>query len=342
MIIAEILVTWLKLLQHYSSDALRLCGLCYESRNSPVVQELTKLSGNGMSCASNLRVVRHYVGRLSLSLKAAKLIVHAALQTPQMFENIQVIRVQSSLPSSPPLQERNPTLLEIIGRMTNNSDERATSRQAIEELDHLHKLSPRLEEQCRSQRWRPRVHAELLILNHFYMQNLEFVGNDRFIATSKPACYFCYYYIIMHPGGFAEPACHNNTYPNWRAPDIVASSPRAAEAVKLRENILNEMVKKIRLAALQQIRERRGPRERQFDSTTGFSNGLGKGSRLEMETEIDIGGFSDAADSLCLRGTGSAVSDIDFETGEDGENQQSSLNVCADESDSDTGGVLLC
>ena len=101
------------------------------------------------------------------------------------------------------------------------------------------------------------------------------------------------------------------------------------------------MVKKIRLAALRQIVERRGPRERQFDSTTGFSNGPGIGSRLEMEPEIDVGGFSDAADSLCPGGSGSTASDLDFEAEEDSENPQSSLNACSDESDSDAGGVSL-
>jgi hypothetical protein len=294
-----------------------------------------------MSGASNFQVVRHYIGRLAQHMKAAKLIIHAAIQIPQMFENIQVIRIQSSFASPPPLQQRNPTLTAIIGRMTSNADEIARYRQAIEELDHLYKLSPRLAELCQSKRRRPRVHAELLILNHFYTQNLEFVGNDRFIAASKRACYFCYHYILAHPGGFETPACHNNTYPNWRAPDIVALSPGAAEAVKLRENILNEMVKKIRLAALTQIKERRGPKERQFDSSTGFSDGLGQVLHLEMEPEIDMGDFSDAADSLCPEEPGSTASDLGSETAEDRENL-SSQEVWSDDSDSDTGGVSLC
>jgi hypothetical protein len=340
MIVENEIVTWLKLLQDPSLDALSLCRVCYESRNSSLIQELTKLCGEGMSCASNFKVVRHYVGRLSLNLKAAKLIVHAALQLPQMFDDIKVSRVESSTPSPPPLQERNPTLLEIIGRMTNNADDMKTYRQAIEELDHLYKLSPRAKELCQSHCWRPRVHAELLILNHFYTKNLEFAANDRYIATSKPACHFCYHYILAHPGCFVPLACHNNTYPNWRAPDIIASSPGAEEAVKLREDILNEMVQKIRIAALKQIVERRGPRDRQFDSTTGFSNEPGRASHLGMGPEIDEGDFSDT-DSLFLGGAGSVVSDVEFEVGEKGESQNSRLEIGSDESDNDAGGVLL-
>jgi hypothetical protein len=340
MIVENEMVTWLKLLQDPSLGVLSLCRVCYENRNSSLIQELTKLCGEGMSCASNFKVIRHYVGRLSLNLKAAKLIVHAALQLPQMFDDIIVSRVESSSPSPPPLEERNPTLLEIIGRMLSTADDIKSYRQAIEELDYLYKLSPKVKELCQSQRWKPRVHAELLILNHFYTEKLEFAANDRYIATSKPACHFCYHYILAHPGRFVPLACHNNTYPNWRAPDIIASSPGAAEAVKLRENILNEMGQKIRLAALKQIVERRGPRDRQFDSTTGFSNEPGRASHLGMGPEIAEGDFSDT-DSLFPGGTGSVASDVEVEVGVEGESKKSRLEIGSDESGSDAGGVPL-
>jgi hypothetical protein len=33
-----------------------------------------------------------------------------------------------------------------------------------------------------------RVHAEIVVLEHFYQKQLDFAGDDRFIACSKPAC----------------------------------------------------------------------------------------------------------------------------------------------------------
>jgi hypothetical protein len=38
-----------------------------------------------------------------------------------------------------------------------------------------------------------RVHTELQIADKFSRSsNMRFVGNDRYIGCSKPACYFCY------------------------------------------------------------------------------------------------------------------------------------------------------
>ncbi|PMD30803.1 hypothetical protein L207DRAFT_612083 [Hyaloscypha variabilis F] len=76
--------------------------------------------------------------------------------------------------------------------------------------DRLHQLSPKLREECQKKTWRPRVHAELILLDLFWSQNLEFVENDKYIGCSKPACYCCYHYITVHPGRFVPPACHNN------------------------------------------------------------------------------------------------------------------------------------
>ncbi|KUJ09327.1 uncharacterized protein LY89DRAFT_555967, partial [Mollisia scopiformis] len=117
--------------------------------------------------------------------------------------------------------------------------------------------------------WRPKVHAELLVLDHFWTQSLEFLDGDRFIACSKPACYCCYHYIAAHPGRFEVPPSHNNCWIRWRAPDIFDSTRQ--DLLKTREDILNAMAKKIRIEVLEQIRERRGPRANRPDSLTEIS-----------------------------------------------------------------------
>ncbi len=35
------------------------------------------------------------------------------------------------------------------------------------------------------------VHAETLMMEHFYFNQLHFFGNDRYIGCSKPSCYYC-------------------------------------------------------------------------------------------------------------------------------------------------------
>ena len=56
----------------------------------------------------------------------------------------------------------------------------------------------------------PRVHAELVVLDHFHTQELVFAEGDKYIGCSKQAC-CCYHYICAHPGKFVHPASHNKT-----------------------------------------------------------------------------------------------------------------------------------
>jgi len=140
----------------------------------------------------------------------------------------------------------------------------------LKEMDQKFNLADKLQQQCQSKTWKPRVHAELLLLDLFWTQNFEFVDGDRYIGSSKAACYCCYHYIHAHPGRFVVPACHNNNWLNWRAPDIY--NPGRPDLIRTREDILNDMAKQIRLDVLGQLDERRGPAKRKADSLTEISS----------------------------------------------------------------------
>jgi hypothetical protein len=65
-----------------------------------------------------------------------------------------------------------------------------------------------------------RVHAELQIADKFSRsQKIDFVGNDRYIGCSKPACYFCYNWLRLHRHFYVQPATHHKIIPGCRAPD---------------------------------------------------------------------------------------------------------------------------
>ena len=40
-----------------------------------------------------------------------------------------------------------------------------------------------------------RVHAEILIIDHFQRNKLKFLNGHRYIGCSKPACYFCHHWL---------------------------------------------------------------------------------------------------------------------------------------------------
>jgi hypothetical protein len=203
-------------------------------------------------------------------MKAVKITIETSRRVPSLFYDFEVVRAKSPPAFPPPLRERNPTLSAIAGRLSSNAAEIQENREGLEQLDHLHKLSEQLRSYCMSEDWRPRVHAELILLDLFWTKDFDFVAGDRYIACSKPACYCCYHYIREHPGRFVPPACHNNSWLNWRPPDIY--EPTQPYIIKTREDILNEMAKKIRRDVSAQIAERRGPGKWRPDSLTEITS----------------------------------------------------------------------
>jgi hypothetical protein len=65
-----------------------------------------------------------------------------------------------------------------------------------------------------------RVHAELQVAD-FFSRSVEavFADNDKFIGSSKPACYFCYNWLICHRQRFVPPATSLRIIPGCRGPD---------------------------------------------------------------------------------------------------------------------------
>lgn len=124
-------------------------------------------------------------------------------------------------------------------------------------------------EKYTSKNFAPRPHAEVVLLEHFYLNNLAFVCNERYIGCSKPSCYCCDLYIKFHPGKFIPRPCHGNIWANWCAPALaVQDDGKIQWHVK---RILNHMIDNVRQDALTQIMSKLPRRPRLPDSTTGLS-----------------------------------------------------------------------
>jgi len=206
----DVLLSWLKDLSTATNSPSTICQLCYDSRGSSNYTIVRRRATPGQPCAQRYENIGHLIGRLNHTLKAIKVLIEAKSRLAYLFDGFEIKRARSSHSSPPPLLERNPSLMEIAGRLSGDFEEIETLRCNLEELDRLHQPFPKLREECQKKTWRPRVHAELILLDLFWSQNLEFVENDKYIGCSKPACYCCYHYITVHPGRFVPPACHNN------------------------------------------------------------------------------------------------------------------------------------
>jgi hypothetical protein len=177
--------------------------------------------------------------------------IEARLELSYLFGTFEVKRAKSSHSSPPPLLERDPTLMEVAGRLAGGDETIELLRRNLGELDRLHQLSKTLSEECQSTTWQPRVHAELILLDLFWTQHFEFVGHDKYIGCSKPAC-------------------HNNVWLKWKAPEIY--DHKETQHINNREEILQKMAGKIRVDVLAQIIECRGPWSRRPDSLTEISS----------------------------------------------------------------------
>lgn len=97
----------------------------------------------------------------------------------------------------------------------------------------------------------PQVHAEVQVLEHFYKENKAFVGNDRYIACSKPACLCCEMYFKYQPARMVVPESHRKVWAKWGPPLVKEFTNNHPESVRQRQ-ILNKMTEELRRHAIAQ------------------------------------------------------------------------------------------
>lgn len=269
---------WMSRFWQFGDDLLGLCRFSYQERGCHFLKQLQNHIGDrptvmGISGSNSqaFSLARHYIGRLGSHFRAARILVTAGWKMPDLFDNF-IIKILPSPkpPSSPPPTDHLTTLDGIIKRMLPKDDPEVKKYQeALTSMDAKFNILDRLLGLYKDKTFKPRVHAELILLECFHRNHLPFVDDDRFIGCSKPACYCCYHYISVHPGGFIRPPCHGVRYLSWRPPD-----PMDAFENKHQQDILNQIIKQIRLDALRQIEQRRGPSKWHPDSTTGLTYSL--------------------------------------------------------------------
>jgi hypothetical protein len=216
------------------------------------------------------RLVRHYIGRLGHHFRAADTLLSCSSRLPELLDDFRVCGIPTPPKSTLPPADGMTKLDSIIVRMLPaKSLDLNHYQQALTEMDTKYQLSQRFLENYTDANLKPRVHAEIQVLEHFYASAMSFPGADPFIACSKPACFCCLLYIRNHPGHFVEPESHCKIYLNWRPPDTNAEHDLPSH--KHQRDILNAMIQEIRKEALREIEEKSAPRAWHPDSLTGIT-----------------------------------------------------------------------
>ncbi|EXJ59248.1 hypothetical protein A1O7_06680 [Cladophialophora yegresii CBS 114405] len=222
--------------------------------------------------------IRHYIGRLGLWHKAIRILVSGTRMFPQYIEGAQVMVIAPNGSAALPYFDASTDMADVVGRLVPSYQPSLAQELtiALAELDAIAGIEGKFRDDYKS--IRPRPHAELLVLEHFHFQNLDFVADEKYIGCSKPSCYCCNLYMQCHPGGFIPRACHGNLWINWAPPIPLPSIELGAGRPKVRPQqhhtfgILQNMLLRIRLDLQDQILSRRPRRARLPDSTTGMSS----------------------------------------------------------------------
>lgn len=275
----ELLVMYAALAKSFGShaDLCRACFAMIKSNDLSLVIEAAKQKEDHGNARNHFANFRHFVGRLGTHVQVVKILVAAAKRFPTLFQDFHVEIANG--PISPTLAappRKKLTLDGIANRMVANDDELKKDVQGfLKLLDQrlIVGLEERIRERYGEKGLKPRVHAELILLEHYYRnrESLQFYENDRYIGASKPACYCCYLYFREHPADPVQPATHQKIYLNWLPPTSTPENEDPnSETLVHERTMLNAMVRYIRKRTIDQLKQKTGGQRRQhhFDSVT--------------------------------------------------------------------------
>jgi hypothetical protein len=292
-----------------SESLSNLCMCCDGIRKSSYMKDIMQkatMSEQHKNDRSPFAQVRYFIGRLALHVETVGTLVAAAQRLPELFldPDIEMVPCQS-ISIQPPGSRNKTTLRGIANRMVGNDEPLLLEIQdRLQELDQSLKIERTVREEYAKKSLKPRVHAELILLEHFYRNrdSLEFAGNYPYIGCSKPACYCCSLYVHLHPGQFVEPASQQKIYLNWMPPtsswDVRNPS---SETVNHERDMLNKMFELIRLKTINQIRAQTGPRQKHFDPVTGDTfSAIAPGEKPRSPQDDDVYSMADDLGKLII------------------------------------------
>ena len=244
---------------------------CYESRSNPRFDALKRLAAQGESRRLKAEELLHLLYKLGKHIHITKKLIEAAVSVSHDFvAGITIQTLPSSTEKNLPFTPEQATIESTIHRMFSRSEDQDNFFARLQYIWKPSQLTELLREQHTT---KTRVHAELLLIDHFDKYNFSFLDdNDKYIGCSKSACYLCHAYIERHPGRYTIPPSHQKLYVGWRVPDVRSQDPASAARYKTQEDILLNLIDFVRKEISTDIESRTSPRPYHPDSTVGMSS----------------------------------------------------------------------
>jgi hypothetical protein len=214
-------------------------------------------------------IVRHFLGRLAHHIRAPKKLVRAAIDVSQLLQSCHVFAVDHIESVPPPEPDSHTNLNGILNRMLGKThDERLEIEHGLSKFNAVNKMFERFPGEYR--KLKPRVHAEVQVLEYFHQNKIHFVENDRFVACSKAACLCCEMYFRYHPARMVVPESHRNVWTNW-GPPLVDNFSKFHGAGRQQLHILNNMIQEVRDSLISQVLGQSSVGHRYPDSKTDIT-----------------------------------------------------------------------
>ncbi len=252
------LANWLKQFTQ-ASDNVTMCVLAYESRKSDSMKQLQRIchdtSYHGHNEIPNdaktspFAGARHHLGRLADHIRSPKRLV-ANLDVVKLLENPFHVQAIERPPCVPPPQPDNLTTLKGICKRLFKAEDPMTKKvtDELEGWDRKHGIFENI--LARYGDVKPRVHAEVQVLEHFHSSGKAWAENDPYIGCTKPACFCCKLYFRHHPARPVERESHLKVWLNWSPPQLAGGQD---PAYSHQRDIINSMIADIREDAIAQI-----------------------------------------------------------------------------------------
>ncbi|KAI0160655.1 hypothetical protein GGR57DRAFT_499333 [Xylariaceae sp. FL1272] len=232
-------------------DMSNLIERCYGMRGDQI-DTIRKMSTHSQG-QDDFGRLAHFIGRLGATRFAVDSIVRTTSQAPDLRRISVAHALEAPSLGAIRLNLTDMSPYEIVRQVCDDSSARneRTTQLALHAIVDLDLPSYRnLDDSIRARLanrspFETRVHAELQIADHFSRRGYEFVGSDKYIGCSKPACYFCYNWLGYHKHNYVQPATHQKIIPMCRGPDIDINESGA--------NILKEMYSKMTQGVSQDI-----------------------------------------------------------------------------------------
>ena len=240
------------------------------------MKTVSMFAGQGRTRHETFERLYKLLGKLGKPLKSSKTLTEAATKLAQDFaQGFTVKTVRSSVLQQLPFRSKKEATIEsIVHRMFSDSSKKTEFMDRLRSLVSLEgeKIDSFLQ---RERATETRVHAELLLIDHFERNSCNFLGqDDKYIGCSKPACYLCHMYIAQHPSRYTIPASHNKVYVCWRPPDVYVRESGASGLLRVQERILLRMIDLVRKDLTSEIKSRNMRLPYHTDSTTGITTTL--------------------------------------------------------------------